>query len=50
VSGSGRISLDNTLEERLRLLEDKVSLSLIDKYLSALVEGEKNVDASGNSV
>jgi vacuolar-type H+-ATPase subunit E/Vma4 len=24
VSGNGRITLDNTLEERLRLLEDKV--------------------------
>jgi len=24
VSGSGRITLDNTMEERLRLLEDKV--------------------------
>ena len=26
VSGSGRITLDNTMEERLRLLEDKVRL------------------------
>ena len=24
VSGTGRITLDNTIEERLRLLEDKV--------------------------
>jgi len=24
VSGSGRVTLDNTMEERLRLLEDKV--------------------------
>jgi hypothetical protein len=26
VSGSGRITLDNTMEERLRLLEDKVCI------------------------
>ena len=26
VSGTGRITLDNTMEERLRLLEDKVTL------------------------
>ena len=25
VSGTGRITLDNTMEERLRLLEDKVT-------------------------
>lgn len=29
VSGTERITLDNTLDERLRLLEDRVRVSLV---------------------
>lgn len=32
VSGTGRITLDNTLEERLRLLEDKVTHDFSSLY------------------
>ena len=32
VSGTGRITLDNTMEERLRLLEDKVTLIFFFLY------------------
>jgi V-type H+-transporting ATPase subunit E len=34
VSSNGRISLDNTFEERLRLLEDKVSFVHITACLT----------------
>ena len=47
VSGTRRITLDNTLDERLRLLEDRVRLVGIDcSYLSDI----SSTDAPGNQV
>lgn len=47
VSGSRRITLDNTLDERLRLLEDRVRYAEIDyPYVSDL----SGIDAPGNQV
>jgi hypothetical protein len=39
VSGSRRITLDNTLDERLRLLEDRVRYANVDAlwFLTSLV-------------
>ena len=36
VSGSRRITLDNTLDERLRLLEDRVSYAAVDDHRGCL--------------
>jgi hypothetical protein len=47
VSGTRRITLDNTLDERLRLLEDRVRHVDIDgSYVSDI----SSTDASGNQV
>ncbi len=47
VSGSRRITLDNTLDERLRLLEDRVRHVVIDdSYVSDI----SITDAPGNQV
>lgn len=48
VSGSRRITLDNTLDERLRLLEDRVRhVGVIDgSYVSDI----SSTDAPGNQV
>ncbi len=47
VSGSRRITLDNTLDERLRLLEDRVRHVDIDGSYVSDVSG---TDAPGNQV
>lgn len=36
VSGSRRITLDNTLDERLRLLEDRVRYAAVDDHCGCL--------------
>jgi len=46
VSGNGRITLDNTLEERLRLLEDKVRRPIVFHSYTP----ENVADATRNSV
>ena len=47
ISGSRRITLDNTLDERLRLLEDRVRHVSIDgSYVSDI----SSTDAPGNQV
>ena len=47
VSGTRRITLDNTLDERLRLLEDRVRhLVIDDSYVSDI----SSTDAPGNQV
>lgn len=47
VSGSRRITLDNTLDERLRLLEDRVRDVGIDALKFLISSG---ADAPGNQV
>ena len=39
VSGTGRITLDNTMEERLRLLEDKVLHLTFPFFVDTLTNG-----------
>jgi hypothetical protein len=47
ISGSRRITLDNTLDERLRLLEDRVRYVGVDgSYVSDI----SSTDAPGNQV
>jgi vacuolar-type H+-ATPase subunit E/Vma4 len=47
ISGSRRITLDNTLDERLRLLEDRVRCVGIDNSFVSYVSC---TDAAGNQV
>ncbi len=47
VAANGRITLDNTLDERLKLLEEKVGF-LVPFYLVNLAD--QHADATGNSI